>query len=319
MSKHAVSKQMAKQRMTVLFLLASVCITPALAKPDLFFEQTDDSIALKNGKKTVWQYNHKVSEGKPYFHPLSNIDGDVLTWLRPADHVWHRSMWHSWKYINGLNYWEENRKTGKSQGVTEIKKIKIKKKRKNAAEIELTLSYHPPEKPEIMSEERSIYISSIDKPGNYYIDWTSTFTATGTDVKLDRTPLQGEPRGKSWGGYAGLSIRMAKNTQRWNFVNSEDEANMTLHGKPAKWVNTTGKTSSGKEAALTILDHPSNMRHPSPWYIAKDMPYFSPAIIFNEPFTLKKGESFKLKYRVLVHSNPLNKEQIEKEWKKFSK
>ena len=49
------------------------------------------------------------------------------------------------------------------------------------------------------------------------------------------------------------------------------------------------------------------------------MPYFSPAVIFKEPYTLKKGESFTLKYRVLVRSGVVEKAALDVEWKTFSK
>ena len=282
------------------------------------WQKSDDSVALLSGGKVVWRHNHNKSEDRPYIHPLGTVDGDVLTWLRPADHRHHRAVWFAWKKINGLNYWEEDRRTGLSPGRSEITDVQVKTKN-FSAQIEITLSYHPPDKPEIMSEKRLIAISAPDKTGRYTLDWTSIFTATGEDAVLDRTPIPGQPGGAGHGGYAGLSIRMAKQTRGWTFLSSEGLKGMALHGKNAKWVDASGKTPSGKEAGVAILDHPSNMRHPSPWYLAVGMPYYSPAVIFNEPFTLKKGRSFTLKYRVLVHPGPSDKQQLDRQWKAFSK
>ena len=282
------------------------------------WKKTEDSVALLNGEKVVWQYNHKKAEGKPYFHPLSTVDGEVLTWLRPADHRWHRAMWHSWKMINGLNYWEENNKTMLSQGRTQMVDINVETTDKYSAEIKLKLIYHPPDKPEVMSEERTISVSAPGKDGRYQVDWLATYKATADKVTLDRTPIPGQPGGRGHGGYAGLSIRMAKETRGWSFVNSEGLQGKAMHGKNATWVHASGKTVSGEEAGLTMLDHPSNMRHPSPWYLAAGMPYYSPAIIFNEPYVLTKGQSFTLKYRVLVHSVQTDKDQLATEWREFS-
>jgi hypothetical protein len=293
----------------------------AMAKPDYAWRKTDESVALLNGDKVVWQYNHKKAEGKPYFHPLSNCDGEVLTWLRPKDHTWHRSMWFSWKKLNGLNYWEERGKEQLSDGRTEIVGVKVKTRRDHSATIKMTLSYHPPEKPEILSEKRTIAVSKPDESGVYCIDWESVFTASGgADVKIDRTPIGGQPGGRGWGGYAGLSIRMAEATRGWAFLNSDgNQGKGGIHGKSALWVHASGKTPSGKNAGLTMMDHPANMRHPSLWYLEPGMPYFSPAIIFKEPYTLKKGESFTLKYRVLVRSGVVDKAALDVEWKTFSK
>ncbi|MDP6523841.1 MAG: PmoA family protein [Kiritimatiellia bacterium] len=302
-------------------LLSTGCAT-AYAEPeaklDLSWNKTADSVALLNGAKVVWQYNHKKAEGKPYFHPLGTIDGDVLTWLRPGDHRWHRAMWHSWKMLNGLNYWEENNKTMLSQGRTQIVDIKVETAANHSAEIKLKLIYHPPDKPEIMSEERTINISAPGKDGRYRVDWVATYKAIADKVTLERTPIPGQPGGRGYGGYAGLSIRMAKETRGWSFLNSEGLQGKAMHGKNATWVHASGKTVSGKDAGLTMLDHPSNMRHPSPWYLAAGMPYFSPALIFNEPYVLTRGQSFTLKYRVLVHSGPIDKDKLAADWREFS-
>lgn len=84
------------------------------------WKQTPASLALADGSRVVWQLNFDPREGKPYFHPVTNPAGDVLTALRPADHPWHRGIWWSWKFINGLNYWEENEQ-GISEGLTELR------------------------------------------------------------------------------------------------------------------------------------------------------------------------------------------------------
>ena len=194
-----------------------------------FWHEDRNSVALLNGEKTVWQYNFNKEEGKPYFHPLSTIDGSVLTALRPKDHPWHRGIWFSWKYINGLNYWEEDRVTGKSEGITELKSVKYKLNDQFGATFNLELSYHPPGEDDLLQEQRSVHLSAPGTDGSYYIDWETTFTAKADDVLLDRTPLPGESGGKSWGGYAGFSARL--NNQLWN-VNTLNDMGETeqLHG-----------------------------------------------------------------------------------------
>lgn len=301
---------------------ATVAATAATAEADrpgaLSWRQSSNSVALLNGEKVVWQHHHDKTEGKPYLHPLGTVDGDVLTWLRPNDHPWHRALWLSWKYINDVNYWEENRKTGQADGLTELLDVSVKTGSDFSARIEMTLSYHPPEKPELMSEKRLIVISPPDRSGRYTVDWSSTFKAAGGDVELSRTPIPGEEGGRGHGGYAGVSIRMAEATRGWSFADSEGRTGKDIHGKNAQWVNAVGKTPSGANAGVAMFDHPANMRHSSPWYLAEGMPYYSPALLFDEPFTLKHGESFSLKYRVLVHPGWTDKEKLNAEWEAFT-
>jgi HEAT repeat protein/type 1 glutamine amidotransferase len=288
---------------------------PAKKESGLRWDRTSTKLALLSDGQTVWQLNFDPKEGKPYFHPLVLADGTELTWLRPADHVWHRALWWSWKTINGLNYWEEDKKTGLSAGRTAIVATKIVANKDGSARIEMELSCHPPDAPPVLREKRVIVISAPDSARSYRMDWESTFTAADKDVKLDRTPLANQPDGKGHGGYAGLSLRMAAATRGWTFTNSEGATGQAdTHGKPARWMDF-----SSKPGGVVVFDHPSNPRHPTPWYVAAGMPYFSPALIFNEPLTLPAGGTLTLRYRLLVHTGAFEKAAIEKEWSQFSK
>ncbi|HIJ52458.1 MAG TPA: hypothetical protein HPP66_04810 [Planctomycetes bacterium] len=283
------------------------------------WRQTDSSVAVLNRGRVVWQVNFDKKEGKPYLHPVGLTDGTVLTCLRPADHRWHRALWFSWKFINGLNYWEEDPKTGLSQGRTEVVDVKVRPHRDRSGDIEMTLSYHPPGEQAVLMEKRLLAVSAPDENGRYHIDWHSTFTAREKDVLLDRTPIPGEKGGKGFGGYAGLSVRMAKATRGWQFTDSEGRKDKEAHGKKARWVDFSGEIGEGKAAGIAIFDHPENLRHPSPWYVTKDMPYFSPAVLFNKPYTLGAGKSLTLRYRILIHPGRADRDMLEGELKAFLK
>jgi hypothetical protein len=158
--------------------------------------------------------------------------------------------------------------------------------------------------------------------GTYYIDWTSEFKACSeTDVKLDRTPLVGQPGGKSYGGYAGLSVRLNGKGDNWKIETEKESINMddgTFRGK-AKSMDFSG-VFGGQAAGIAILDHPKNLNAPSPWYAiaGKPMKYFSPAVICYEPYTLEAGKTFKLRYRVIVHPQKWGAENLKSQIKKYT-
>ena len=289
---------------------------PLPQKPGYHWHQTDHSLALVHDGRFVWRSNHRRGVGKPYLHPVALTDGTTLTWFRPADHRWHRALWFTWKKINGIVYWEENAE-GISPGQTEVVAVKADTANDHSARIEMDLSFHPPDKPAVLTERRTIRFSPPQPDGSYHIDWQGTFTAADRDVVLDRTPIPGQPGGVGHGGYAGLSVRMAKHTRGWQVVNSEGIAEAKTHGQNARWLLVTGKTPSGGPAAVAIFDHPKNLRHPSPWYVAKGMPYYSPAVLFNKPFTLPAGESLTLRYRILIRSGEIDAPRVEKQWREF--
>lgn len=286
----------------------------------LVWKKDGNSVTLLNNDKIVWQHHFDKSEGKPYFHPLSTINGSVLSGLRPEDHPWHRAVWFSWKYINGLNYWEEDRETGKSEGITELKSVKSKLDKQFGAEFNLELTYHPPSGADLLNEERTVRMSAPEADGSYFMDWESTFTALADEVVLDRTSLPDEPEGKSWGGYAGFSARL--NNQLWDVktINDSGESE-NIHGKSSRWLTYEGKNLKSEPVAITIFDHPSNPNHPNKWFISNDPAtpfyYFSPALIFDQKLVLKKGEKLHLKYRLLVTSGTINQEKIMMNWNNF--
>jgi hypothetical protein len=47
--------------------------------------------------------------------------------------------------------------------------------------------------------------------------------------------------------------------------------------------------------------------------------YFSPALLFNGPYTLPAGKSLTLRYRVLIHPSRADKNLLDAEWRSFSK
>ena len=195
--------------MSFVVLLAAAAVS---AEPELAWKETPHSLALVRGEQVVWQFNYKKEDGKPYFHPVTIAGGDPVTDLRPADHFWHKAIWFSWKTINGVLYWEEDPKTGKSPGETEVVDVQATPRDDHSARFELALSYHPPGQPAVLVERRIVEVSAPTADGAYHIDWQSTFTAGEADVVLDRTPIAGEPNGVSWGGYAGLSLRLVPGT-----------------------------------------------------------------------------------------------------------
>ena len=289
----------------------SVSSDQALRKCSYSWRQTDSSIALLSSEQVVWQLTYKKQEGRPYFHPLSLTDGTELTSLRPADHPWHRALWFSWKYIDGVNYWDPELPAGQ----TEVVDVKTRPGRDYSAQIEMRLSYHPPQKPTVLTEKRTLTVSAPDENGCYYIDWLSIFTAGENDVLLGRTPIPGEQNGKSYGGYAGLSLRMAEHTKDWQFLGSEGTLEPESRGSKARWVDFSGNIADGGFAGVTIFDHPDNPRHPSSWWLSGSMPYFGPAVLFHKPYTLAAGETLTLRYRILIHTGRADKDMLENQWK----
>jgi hypothetical protein len=87
-------------------------------------------------------------------------------------------------------------------------------------------------------------------------------------------------------------------------VNSEGGTGAAeTYGKPARWCGYYGKTSRDLVEGLAVMDHPQNPWTPCPWF-TRDYGHLSPSpFAFNkEPWTLAKGKSIRLRYRVVLHA-----------------
>ena len=299
----------------LIFLMVAAAGSCAAEESAWSWAKSETSLALQRQGKTVWQLVADPKRPKSYFHPLATVEGEVLTALEPSDHRWHRGLWWSWKFINGVNYWEENPKTGVSEGVTELTRADLVPGDGFKARAELHFRYHPVDKPVVMTEVRRFEMSAPDQEGTYSIDVTTVFTAGSDVVTLDRTPPPASG-GPEYGGYGGLSLRFPRDLQGWVFRSSEGIRNAAEgHGRAARWVDLSGPT-----AGIAMFDHPGNLRHPQSWYLSDkaSLLFFNPAPLFHQPLELAANSTVTLRYRVLVHSKPVSAEKLETAWRAYA-
>lgn len=296
--------------------------------PHYRWQRKDGSTGLLRSDRVVWRLNYRKEEGKPYFHPLCLPDGTRLTWNRPPDHAWHHGLWFSWRNINGVNYWSENPKTHRSSGRTEVVDVEVETRDDRSARIDMTIRYHPADEPTVLLEHRTLSVSPPAEDGGYHIDWDSTFVAR-QKARLGRVPPPHEEEGKSWGGFAGLTLRMAENTLKWRIFDSKGRRDREgFHGKKAPWaVFSVFSDKTERAAHIAILGHPSNPRHPTPWFIVNKMKpvngrkvpmgFLNAAFLWGDPLTLEKGERLRLRYRMAVRPGRADKEEVNKLWRAY--
>ena len=292
------------------------------AETYLKWQQSDTTISLKKGHNIVWQYNFNNRFGKQYFHPV-NSGNSTLTCVSPPDHPWHMGLWFSWKFINGINYWEylneyKSEETGfRSAGTTAIKSMEFSPGTDFSAFIKLDIAYHINIGEDIMSEKCRLFISPPQADGSYFIDFDHTFSPLAEEVILDRTPISGEPEGQSWGGYSGLSVRFNQDYTSPLIIANDTSNNWRKNN----WVYMGFNTITGENAGMSILQDPVNTTNVTSWYIINNpqIPfyYYSPAVIYDGKIILKKGKDLHLKYRVWIIVGKTNKQELQKKYNDY--
>ena len=219
------------------------------------------------------------------------------------------------KYINHVNYWEEDRATGHAEGATRWTTPRIKTHSDGGATIQFDVTYTNPSNRVDMTESRALKISASKADGSYTIDWSAKFTAGKAGAILDRTPMPGEPDGKVNGGYAGLGLRMASAPLTMSVVCSTGlvthfESDRARPNAAAVGCNFSDGTNV--VGGIAIFSDPKNAGENAPWYLinSEKMRFACAAILAPKIRTLKPGEKMNLHYRITVRREPWTLEAI---------
>ncbi len=274
--------------------------------------------ALLKGDRTIWQFNYAPGQTIAYFHPVALPGGPALTWLSPKDHPYHFALFFCWKYLNGVNYWEEN-----PDGATKWSNVRVDMQPDYSAVVTLDLKYRPQKAvQDILTEQRVIRISSPAPDGSYFMDWRLDFTAGNEAVVLDRTPPDTTPDGIARGGYAGLSIRLARELSNPVIAATGDTGALAKNRYGfAAWAAEFSGEIDGDTAGVAFFDHPPNPRAPTRWYgiVDPSVPFWflNASLLQLEPYTLGAGRQLLLRYRVFVHPGRWHLARLREEQTRF--
>ena len=310
------------KRALVLFLLAAVGI-PLVEKAAaaIQWQRSVEAITCQQDGKTLWQFTFATNKAKPFIHPLCVNGGESLTACQPSDHRWHYGLWFSWKYINGVNYWEEDKKTGKAEGATKWDPPQITTQENGSAKITMNLRYISTNDHPMMTEQRDIVFSAPAKDGSVTIDWTGKFTAGDESLVLDRTPMPGEPHGAVNGGYGGFAFRAAQTPARCDFVTIEAPVTdwQSDRSRPNSKAAACNVTKDGRTDGAAIFSAVSNTGGDSPWYMVNStsMHWFSPSLLAPAPKKVQPHEGFTWKFRVITKAGAWTPQQLAEESKSY--
>jgi hypothetical protein len=111
-----------------------------------------------------------------------------------------------------------------------------------------------------------------------------------------------------------------------HILNSEGQTDAAAWGQAARWVGYWGPVD-GRTVGVAILDHPTNLRHPSLWH-ARDYglvaanPFglhdFTGAPAGSGDYTLPAGESRTFRYLVVLHEGETVAADIDGRWRRWA-
>ena len=148
------------------------------------------------------------------------------------------------------------------------------------------------------------------RPGGYLIDWASEFTGPEDFAFGDQEEM-------------GLGVRVATPLTVKNggqILNSDGSKNeKQVWGKQADWCDYGGEID-GQPVGVTLMPDPKNFRRS--WFHARDYGVLVANPFGRNAFTkgekskvvVRKGETFRLRFGVLVHSGKVDVAAAYKDW-----
>lgn len=251
-------------------------------------------------------YIFAENEKYPFFYPVNGPSGASVTSMRNGTYPHHSSLFFGCDRVNGGNYWQEGLERGRIISLRED----IVENDGPKVVIENECIWSRPGAVSPVKDLRKITITAPSKE-LFQIDFEVTMEML-IDVTIEKT------NHSLFSGRMDPALAVVNGGTMINAEGATGEKG--TFGKASPWIDCYGKRGD-KIEGMAIMQHPSNNWYPSPWF-TRDYGFFSPTPMYwpadDKATVMKKGETIRLKYRVLVHSGTHETAKIADEFKKYA-
>jgi len=260
-------------------------------------------VSFHAGQRLLFEYRYAPSRPKPYVHPFCAPDGTPLTIDSPADHVHHRGLMLAWSNVAGFDFWGETNPGAHGQIIHQ------RFEQAPSAEGLAAINRWAAEGKPLLEERRQVRPL---QPGPDFegLEWTSALRAAGDPVTLDASKHV----------YNGLGIRFVRSMDLGMVLNARGTRTIEqANGEDAAWCCYYGGLKDRHTAGVAILNHPSNPRHPAPFFVMnKPFGYLAAAPTFREPFRLMRERALVLRWAVVSFLGEPSPERLAALYRKWS-
>ncbi len=315
-----------------MLLTARLAMADPLALAKVVLDRQDDrvTVTVEGEEFTTYRF---TGHDKPILYPLRGPGGVPLTrsWPiekgvtgEPEDHPHHESLWFTHGSVNGHDFWAPRAHGAGPDGpIPHVEHVSIDRCESGETGIlETTSRWVDADNKPVLTEHRTMVFSADE-------------TARSIDVTLKLVADSGPVTfGDTKEGSFALRVRPALQPKDSNgsqgaggrLVNSEGLVDGAAWGKRARWVDYSG-TVDGKAYGIAMLDHPSNLRHPTWWHAREyGLSGANPFGIHDfsgEPegagnHTIPPGKTLVLRYLVVFHEGDAGAAGIDRRWKRWT-
>lgn len=243
-----------------------------------------------------------------YFHPLYDLDGNVLTEDFPKDHIHHRGIFWAWHQVR------IDGKTVQDQWANRDSFWNVQDARTDSdarsASLALRVVWESPlftdaqgrRRPFV--EERSVTRVHRAEGAIRKIDFHHRLTAL-----VDGVEIGGSDDAK---GYGGFSYRVAmppdiRFTGAHGVVTPIENA---VGASP--WMDVSGSYGTSGKSGLTVLTHPTTTGFPQPWILRARASMQNAVYPGRQPSAIRRDRPVILRYRIVLHRGELAPSELER-------
>ena len=262
---------------------------------------------------------------KPFLHPLRSADGRIVTRQFPMlqvegesrDHPHHRGLFIGYGDISGINFWENEKSyTSTNRGTMILHRAPRLVSGKLNGLIEAAFEWRNPAGQAMLDEDRTMtFYAESDRRT---IDFDITLTAR-RDLHFEDTKE----------GFFAIRIADSMKEERGGQMVSSAglRTEKQVWGTKADWVDYSGQVD-GRPVGIAIFDDPANRNHPPRWHSRayglfalnpwgqKDFDKTAPG---EGGLKLNSGDQLRLRYRVLIHDNPMTPDELNQAYQQYAK
>lgn len=250
----------------------------------------------------------QLESPRPYLHPIRTLAGEVVSLLRPHDHVWHKGIAWSLPHVGQHNFWG---------GPTWVRERGYEQLDNNGSMVHDAFAAPDADtdptaaglveelrwetqgaQAVVVRERRHLGIRVLDEQA-----WVLDFRSEMTNVSAVDLPL-GSPttHGRDNAGYGGLFWRGPRAWTDATLLAPGVAGGDELRGRRAPWMGCTGRhDGSGRASTLVMVDRGDNPGGVPRWFArSSQFAALCPAPFFSQEVAFPPGRTLTFDYAVVV-------------------
>ncbi|MEW6160410.1 MAG: PmoA family protein [Verrucomicrobiota bacterium] len=245
---------------------------------------------------------------RPFFFPVHSPDGISLTEFgKPNDptgsHAHHYSLWIAHANVDGHDFWSER------GGSILHEQLELQEDGPVFCRFIQRTRWRFGES-DLLQERRQVTA------------YVATENFRLLDIELELMPAGAKTVTLGRTSFGLLAVRVAQSMTVFDgggeILNAKGDRNeQTAHLQRAAWLDQSGPVAARQWAGIAMLDHPSNLNHPTGWHCRNDG-WAGAAFNMETPHTLEPQTTLKLRYRLVLHRQDAVKARIGQRFAEFS-